>query len=155
MIEADETRKPWGVIPGLDGYLCMIILVYEMPGCIVCVCCGEVCWGLKPKWTLSEELSLFLGESLKITSVYRGSATMRQCWGQRWASLLFLFHLWSKHFTLRHTPMDSLTPNLSYTRVTGWCSPVIGIADKWQRSGGLNAHNVIIFMFFLIFQHFL
>lgn len=44
------------------------------------------------------------GESLKISSVYRGSATMRQCWGQRWASPLFLFHLWSKHFSLWHTP---------------------------------------------------
>lgn len=53
---------------------------------------------------------IFLGENLKIASVYRGSATMRQCSGQRWARLLFLFHLWNKHFTLWHTPMYHWQP---------------------------------------------
>lgn len=81
-------------------------------GCVFVWSCAES--ELKTRRTLREVRSSFWGESPKITSVYRGSATMRQCSGQRWASPLFLFHLWSKHFTLWHTPMFSVTPKMQY-----------------------------------------
>lgn len=122
-------------------------------GLAVPICYGEVCcvWTQRTQLTLREELSSFLGESLKIASVYRGSATMRQCWGQRWASLLFLFHLWSKHFTLRHTPMYSLTPKL---HPNDWVIEACHLHSwqvKWQKC---CLKEVEAFMFFNLF-HFI
>lgn len=83
---------------------------------------------LRLKRTLQEVLSSIRGKSPKITHVYRGSATMRQCSGQRWACLLFLFHLWSKHFTLWHTPMHLVTPKIRY-ETESWYT--LTAHDKW------------------------
>lgn len=93
-------------------------------------------WTQKTHWTV-KELSSFCGVSLKIASVYRGSVTRRQCMGQRWARLLFLFHLWSKHFTYWHTPIHSQIVNIGFSvdhivQLVDRCKPVICIDEKWH-----------------------